>query len=1265
MVKQVGLLPAGCQPWNYGVCAASHDQFAYCATLAIYIYKLDRHFKEFRLMSIMSEHKKTITSISWHPSDPDILASSGMDLNIFVWKISQQRSIATLSAAGFKEAPRCIGWSFHDKFCLGFISGRGPLMLWHYTEKHNPSVVKDSQSFVSPVTMFRWHPKKQGMVVFGHVDGSISVLQIGSKCARQILSPEQDDSVETDPVTALAWDPLSTDYLLMANQHAGIRLVDATARSVITTFVPPSTAAHVQTLSWVHNAPGMFITGDLKSGVLRIWSVSKESPIENIRIKKSGFHDVHVISDVYDITDNSGHGGSVQNNRHDVSSTSEARHPSLTPHTRFALPQVQLVCTFKDGGVGLYDLGHRRWKFLQDQGHLETIFDCKFQPDNPNHLATASFDGTIKVWDIRTMQAVATSAGNEGIIYHISWAPGDLNCIACCTARNGIFIWDVAKGKVVKRIRDHGDASVFSISWSHKDPKLILSCGGDNYCMIHQVDGTLVHKYKHPASVYGGDWSPHNKEMLATGCEDKIVRVFYMGTTNSQPIKTFSGHTAKVFHIRWSPLREGILCSGSDDGTVRVWEYTQEGCVIKLAGHTAPVRGLTWNSEVPYLLISGSWDSSIRVWDIRDGACVYVVVDHGADVYGLTCHPERPFLMASCSRDSTLRLWSLTPLLQPVELNILARKPLTEIFGTPGKASRELKDKLERMGGHDTPTQTVTLFSKFLSPPMGTENLWNLVSLALGADIMTLTPSYRNGIVHASHLTTFKASEAQQLEMIKMSKFGGAIGLPTKEEQLREAANIHIRMGNIQRYCELMVELGEWERALAVAPGVSLKYWKSLAQRYSDFLVKENTEDVIPFCVATGDALQLVRYFHDNGHFLDAMIASQAACEDAFFHPHLAAKSKSKQETSPEKELQAYKRLLLHSAQQLSEWHFSNGSPVLATCCLLAVDDFQSAMSKLIKGNELELAVSIGMVLGRVPHHLRVATELLSRRCEHLGRWELGVDLLKTLPDCEDLLIRLCARCAASMDEVNDLHRQAGLPSMDECLQKAEDLSRRSDLVKECVGLYLLSTEPERGLEMGLNFVREKMSASSWTASDVFDMLQLLGCIRTDKLEHHKNSGLMYELLALSAYVGALVAIRRGYYTLVPALFKHTREMMTKEVINLPVSVRDVEHDFEAWTKHQVGNGGTGEPGSAQWALLMQKLGQESWPVEPGPDCVASSHLPSHSDVHMSVLTGQRVQGLAVFLEDGKSAVSINEALMWAKVNPFSPLGSGMRINPF
>lgn len=62
-------------------------------------------------------------------------------------------------------------------------------------------------------------------------------------------------------MTALEWDPLSTDYLLVANLHYGIRLVDSESLYCITTFNFPSAAASVQCLAWVPSAPGMFVTG--------------------------------------------------------------------------------------------------------------------------------------------------------------------------------------------------------------------------------------------------------------------------------------------------------------------------------------------------------------------------------------------------------------------------------------------------------------------------------------------------------------------------------------------------------------------------------------------------------------------------------------------------------------------------------------------------------------------------------------------------------------------------------------------------------------------------------------------------------------------------------------------------------------------------------------------------------------------------------------------------------------------------------------------
>ena len=119
------------------------------------------------------------------------------------------------------------------------------------------------------------------------------------------------------------------------------------------------------------------------------------------------------------------------------------------------------------------------------------------------------------------------------------------------------------------------------------------------------------------------------------------------------------------------------------------------------------------------------------------------------------------------------------------------------------------------------------------------------MSVINGQDDSLLPASYSKGVMHMKHLLKFKTvifnipsvpfnqsplrrgicvsrvfrfssicsvslqSEAQELTIVKMSKFGGGIGAPSKEERLKEAADIHLRLGQIQRYCELMVELGQ------------------------------------------------------------------------------------------------------------------------------------------------------------------------------------------------------------------------------------------------------------------------------------------------------------------------------------------------------------------------------------------------------------------------------------------------------------------------
>lgn len=46
-------------------------------------------------------------------------------------------------------------------------------------------------------------------------------------------------------------------------------------------------------------------------------------------------------------------------------------------------------------------------ELLSFQGHTETIFDCSFKPEDSDLLATGSFDGSIKIWRIDTLEAVS------------------------------------------------------------------------------------------------------------------------------------------------------------------------------------------------------------------------------------------------------------------------------------------------------------------------------------------------------------------------------------------------------------------------------------------------------------------------------------------------------------------------------------------------------------------------------------------------------------------------------------------------------------------------------------------------------------------------------------------------------------------------------------------------------------------------------------------------------------------------------------------
>jgi WD40 repeat protein len=72
------------------------------------------------------------------------------------------------------------------------------------------------------------------------------------------------------------------------------------------------------------------------------------------------------------------------------------------------LKQQEILIKYENKSVGVYDLAIKKKIFLSEPNHSETIFDAKFHPLDPYLLATCSFDGKIKLWNIKSLRCIQT-----------------------------------------------------------------------------------------------------------------------------------------------------------------------------------------------------------------------------------------------------------------------------------------------------------------------------------------------------------------------------------------------------------------------------------------------------------------------------------------------------------------------------------------------------------------------------------------------------------------------------------------------------------------------------------------------------------------------------------------------------------------------------------------------------------------------------------------------------------------------------------------
>ncbi|MBM4072136.1 MAG: hypothetical protein FJ271_24900 [Planctomycetes bacterium] len=310
-----------------------------------------------------------------------------------------------------------------------------------------------------------------------------------------------------------------------------------------------------------------------------------------------------------------------------------------------------LASASKDGTVRLWDVnnGQQRKVF---EGHKEPVVALAFSPAG-KVLASASHDGTVRLWDIGNGRENHVLNGHKDSVVAVAFSP-DGRLLASASHDKTVRVWDAAAGRERHVLNGHSGL-VLTMAFS-PDGSRLASGSRDTTVRLWDIDkGQQLHVLNgHTGWVNRVGFSADG-QALASASDDKTVLLW--DTAKGHKLRIFDCHAERVSDLVFS-RQQNRLASASDDNKVRVWslDKKEEGPVV-LTGHLAPAVAVAFSRDGKQLA-SASADGTIRVWNVTKEKEALILQGHARGVTAVAFSPDGERL-ASASRDHTVRLWNV------------------------------------------------------------------------------------------------------------------------------------------------------------------------------------------------------------------------------------------------------------------------------------------------------------------------------------------------------------------------------------------------------------------------------------------------------------------------------------------------------------------------------------------------------------------------------------------------------------------------------
>ncbi len=282
--------------------------------------------------------------------------------------------------------------------------------------------------------------------------------------------------------------------------------------------------------------------------------------------------------------------------------------------------------------------------------HYGKVRGIAWSPDG-QYIATACDDKVIRLWKADGIGEPVLLTGHVGELLGVAWSPGGERIVSA-SADKTARVWN-ANGSGESIVLKGHEGWVLSVAWS-PDGKRIMTASQDNTARIWNSDGSGngIVVQGHDQSVSSAAWSPDGTRIVTTSV-DKTARVWNINEINKSA--EFTEHEGAVLFAAWSPDGRRIVTT-SGDHTARVWNADGLGVSRILAGHEAPVVSARW-SEDGKQVFTTSLDNTARVWNVDQVGGRIRFDGHAGFIASAVWSPDGK-RFATSSIDNTIRIWN-------------------------------------------------------------------------------------------------------------------------------------------------------------------------------------------------------------------------------------------------------------------------------------------------------------------------------------------------------------------------------------------------------------------------------------------------------------------------------------------------------------------------------------------------------------------------------------------------------------------------------